>query len=59
MGFKQKIISGVFWQGLERVGTQGMSFVVSIVLARLLAPREFGVVALLTVFITLDRKSVV
>ena len=50
---KQKIISGVFWQGLERVGSQGINFVIQIVLARLLSPREFGILALMLVFITL------
>ena len=53
-----KILSGVFWQGLERIGSQGMYLVVSIVLARLLAPKEFGVVALLTVFVTLCNVAV-
>ena len=50
---KKKIISGVFWQGLEKVGSQGISFVISVVLARLLAPKDFGVIALMMVFITL------
>ena len=53
MSLKQKIVSGVFWQGLERVGSQGIGFVISIVLARLLAPKEFGVIALMTVFTSL------
>lgn len=55
---KQKIVSGVFWQGLERIGTQGMSLVVSIILARLLAPHEFGIVALISVFTTLCSVAV-
>lgn len=50
---KQKIVKGVFWQGLERSGSQGISFVISVVLARLLAPKDFGVIALMMVFITL------
>jgi len=50
---KHKILSGVFWQGLERVGSQGISFVISIVLARLLSPDEFGVLAILLVFTSL------
>ncbi len=50
---KDKILSGVFWQGLERIGSQGISFVISIILARLLAPAEFGVIAIMMVFISL------
>lgn len=53
MSLKQKIISGVFWQGVEKIGTQGINFVISVVLARLLAPKEFGVAALMMVFLLL------
>ena len=54
-GLKAKITKGVFWQGLERVGHYGISFVVSIVLARRLTPEEFGVIAIMMVFITLSQ----
>ena len=55
MPLGNKIIRGVFWQGLERVGSYGIGFVVSIVLARRLAPEEFGVIAIMMVFITLSQ----
>lgn len=55
---KQKIVSGVFWQGLERSGSQGISIAVSIILARLLAPEEFGIIALLMVFISLCNSFI-
>lgn len=54
-GLKDKIEKGVFWQGLERVGSCGISFAISIVLARLLSPEEFGVIAIMMVFITLSN----
>lgn len=38
---------------MERTGAQGVTFIVSIVLARLLDPSVYGVVALVTVFITI------
>ena len=50
---KDKVISGVFWRLLERIGTQAMGFVVSIILARLLEPKDFGIITLITVFIAL------
>ena len=50
---RKKILYGVFWQGLEKVGSQGISFVISVVLARLLDPEDFGVIALMMVFIAL------
>ncbi|MFA6931732.1 MAG: lipopolysaccharide biosynthesis protein [Lentisphaeria bacterium] len=50
---KQKVLSGVFWLGLERFGGQGIQFVVSIVLARLLLPEDYGMIAVLLVFTAL------
>ncbi len=40
----------MIWRFLERCGAQGVTFLVSIVLARLLAPSVYGIVALVTVF---------
>lgn len=47
---KNKTISGLFWRFMERCGAQGVNFVVTIILARLLAPELYGTVALVTVF---------
>lgn len=47
---KSKALSGLIWLFLERCGAQGVTFVVSIVLARLLDPETYGIVALVTVF---------
>lgn len=47
------IISSLFWKLMERCGVQGISFVVSIVLARVLTPEEYGLIALVLIFINL------
>lgn len=47
------IISGIFWKLGERTLAQLISFIVSIVLARILMPDDYGTVALVTIFITL------
>lgn len=44
------VLSNFFWRLAERFGAQGVAFVVSIVLARLLAPEAYGTIALVTVF---------
>ncbi len=49
----KSVLNNLIWRFLERCGAQGVSFVVSIVLARLLAPEAYGVIALVTVFTTL------
>lgn len=46
----KKVLSGFFWRFAERCGAQGVSFIVSIVLARLLEPEIYGTIALITVF---------
>ncbi len=48
---KTKTTHGFFWALLERFGTQFVSFGVSLVLARLLTPSDYGAVALLSIFI--------
>jgi len=47
------IFSSFIWRFLERFGAQGITFVVSLVLARLLDPEVYGVLALVTVFTVL------
>ena len=47
---KKKAISSLIWRFLERCGAQGVSFIVSIVLARLLEPEVYGTIALISVF---------
>ena len=46
----KKVFSNLIWRFLERCGSQGVSFVVSIILARLLVPEDYGAIALVTVF---------
>lgn len=48
---KSKILSSLIWKLLERGGTQGIQFIIQIFLARLLSPDDYGVIALITVFI--------
>ena len=50
---KHKMLSGVFWQGLASVGNKGLNFLFSIILARLLAPEDFGCIAILMIFIVI------
>lgn len=48
-----KVFSNLIWRFMERCGAQGVTFIVSIILARLLDPEVYGVVALVTVFTTI------
>ena len=50
-----QIIGNMFWKMGERVLSQGVSFIVSMILARLLMPDDYGLIALITVFINLGN----
>ena len=48
---KKKTISGFLWRLCERLSAQVVSFLVSVVLARLLLPEQYGLIALVMIFI--------
>jgi len=48
--FAQKTISGLGWSLTSQLGRQGLGLILGIVLARLLSPREFGLIAMVLVF---------
>ena len=50
---KKKTASGFAYKFAERVGAQGISFLIQIILARILMPEEYGLIALVTVVITI------
>ena len=47
------VLSNLIWRFAERTGAQLVSFVVSMVIARILEPEAFGVVSIMTVFINI------
>ncbi len=49
----KNIFSNFIWRFAERCGAQLVTFIVSIVLARILAPEDYGTIALVTVFTTI------
>lgn len=50
--------AGFFWKLLERFGVQGISFILQIVLARLLDPEHYGVLSIMIIFTTLANVFV-
>ena len=47
------VMKNFIWRLAERCGAQLVTFIVSIVLARILAPEDYGTIALVTVFTTI------
>ncbi|MFC0876136.1 lipopolysaccharide biosynthesis protein [Saccharicrinis sp. FJH2] len=55
---KQKAYKGLFWTALDILSNQGLQFIIGIVLARILTPEEFGLIGMVTVFITISAVFV-
>ena len=55
MTLKEKTVGSLFWSALEKITRFGLNFIVGIILARLLEPSEFGLIGLLTVFISFSN----
>ena len=58
MSLRKSALSGMFWTFVQQMSTQGITFIVSIILARLLLPEEFGLIALLSVFMNVGNTLV-
>ena len=50
---KKSVLTNMAWRFAERVGAQGVKLIVELVLARLLMPDDYGVIALVAIFITI------
>lgn len=48
----------MIWSAVERFSTQGVQFIFGIVLARLLTPADYGVIAMLTIFLAVSQTFI-
>ncbi|MEG2599478.1 MAG: lipopolysaccharide biosynthesis protein [Muribaculaceae bacterium] len=55
---KQKTVNGILWSSIERFSGQGVSFVLGLVIARLLSPSDYGILAMLAIFIAISQTFV-
>ncbi len=53
---KLKTINALSWSFVETIGMQGIQFVIGIILARLLLPEQFGLIAMLTIFMAIGES---
>ena len=50
-----QLLHGVVWNFVEKLLIRGVSFVIGIILARLLSPSDYGLIGMLAVFITISN----
>jgi teichuronic acid exporter len=55
---KRKTVKGFFWSSMESLFSQGMGIIFGILLARLLSPQEFGLLGMITIFISVAQVFV-
>lgn len=58
MSLKHKTVHGLFWNFLDNFSKLGIGFITGIILARLLTPREFGLVGMVTIFIAISQSII-
>lgn len=58
MTLKEKTITGVLWSAIDNFSANSVNFVVGIILARLLIPREFGLIGMITIFIAVSQTFI-
>lgn len=55
---KDKTVKGVVWSAVERFSVQGVQFLVTLVIARILDPKDFGLVGMLTIFLAVAQSLI-
>lgn len=55
---KEKTVKGVFWSSVDRFSSQGIQFIFSILIARLLLPSDYGTVAMLNIFLAISQTFI-
>ncbi len=51
---KKKTVHGLTWKTIQQFSLEGFQFLVMLIMARLLAPNDYGIIGMITVFITIS-----
>ena len=55
---KNKAVRGAKWSFIDNIANVGVAFLVGLVLARLLTPAEYGIMAMIAIFIAISTSIV-
>lgn len=55
MSLGSQMLKGLAWSGIGRISVQVVQFIIGIILARILTPKEYGIIGILLVFITISN----
>lgn len=55
---KKQALNGVIWSSIDRFSMQGIQFILSIIIARQLVPSDYGIIAMLAIFLALAQAFI-
>lgn len=55
---RQKVVNSVKWTAIEKYSSQGIQFIVSIIMARLLTTAEYGIIGIISVFLSFSNMLI-
>ena len=55
---KKKTVRGTFWSAVDNIANQGVTFLVGLVLARLLTPHEYGLIGYIMILVAVFNSIV-
>lgn len=55
---KKETVKGVAWSGIDKIANGGVLFITNIILARLLSPKDFGLLAIITIFVQISQTFI-
>lgn len=55
---KQKTVNGLLWGTIERFSVQGVSFLIMLIMARLLTPSDYGLIGMLAIFMAVAQTLI-
>lgn len=55
---KHKTVKGVSWSFADNIANSGITFLVGLVLARLLTPEEYGIMGMIAIFIAISNSII-
>ena len=58
MSLKQKTISGLVWSFIDNFASLGVNFIIGIILARLLLPKEYGLIGMTAIFMAVSQSFI-
>ena len=58
MSLRKETLSGLIWSSIDTIGLKGLYFLAQLLVARWIGPKEFGLIGMISLFITIGLTLV-